>query len=120
MTKETLSDYTDIFSQREKDFLRSLDINWEEGFKTEVLWEYYNSIIRGEKSIRSKKIDLKKFNSLITKFIFSVSCNDKQIINTTFNNGINLLDKNQFPYTLEKGFDATELRKRISNETEFW
>ena len=49
--------------------------------------------------------------------MFSVSCNRS---GSSFNQGRNLLDRDKFTYTIEKGLDVKELMEHISNEAEFW
>ena len=97
--------------------LKSLNINLGEGLRTKLLWDHYTHLRDKDKSVTDKKIDLKKFNSLLTKFMFSVSCNRS---GSSFNQGRNLLDGDKFTYMIEKGLDVKELMEYVSNEAEFW
>jgi len=120
LTKDILSEYPDIFSSMEKNILKSLNINLVKGLRTKLLWDHYTNLRDEDKSVTDKKIDLKKFNSLLTKFMFSVSCNRRQLSGSSFNQGLNLLDGDKFTYMIEKGLDVKELMEYISNEAEFW
>lgn len=119
LTGDFLKEYPHIFSPTEKDMLKSLDINIVGGLDTKLLWDCYIRLRDEDNSVIDKKINLKKFNSIITKFMFSVSCN-KQLIGSISNQGINLLDQNKFNYGIENGLDIKELRKQLSSEAEFW